>query len=233
MSTPDLGELRRLLEAATPGPWRWAGNVDNGEPYIAGGCSGGFGSSSVMAIGWEPRSTTGRAADEVRSYASESDMDESEAVDMWANDQYGEPIREPRLWFYTDHMAVEARDHVTFEVAPAATTREDPAVYRADITDVRHPDAALITAAVNALPALLDDLEAAREEIATLTAQRDLADRRHERLEAVVEALAEEWADELRTGKCPDGECGGCTRGEDGNDLRALLAETTASEERA
>lgn len=75
-----------------------------------------------------------------------------------------------------------------------------------------------------ALPAILDDLEAAREEIATLTAQRDRAERRHERLELGVEALAvqEEW---------------NVKHGVDvplrGHHLRALLAETTASEERA
>lgn len=161
----DLDALSALLDAASPRPWRWAGNVDTGEPYLAGGW-GGLGATSVMAIGWQPRSTTGRAADDVRSYARESDMDEDEAVDMWANDQYGAPIKEPRLWFYTDHLAVEARDHVTYEVAPQARTRDDPTVYRADITDIRHPDAQLMTAAVNALPALLAEVASLRAQLA-------------------------------------------------------------------
>ncbi len=153
MSAETIAELRALLEKATPGPWCWAGNIDTGEPYLASRAPGM--GASVLAIGWQPRSTTGRAADDVRSYARESCEDPDEMVDMWANDQYGEHIKEPRLWFYTDHMAVEARDLVTFEVAPQATTRDDPKVYRADITGIRHPDAQLITAAVNALPALL------------------------------------------------------------------------------
>lgn len=161
----DLDALASLLAAGSPLPWRWAGNIDTGEPYLAGGW-GGLGATSVMAIGWQPRSTTGRQADEVRSYARESGIDEDEAVDMWANDQYGEPIKEPRLWFYTDHLAVEARDVVTFEVAPQATSRDDRRVYRADITGIRHPDAQLMTAAVNALPSLLAEVAALRAALA-------------------------------------------------------------------
>jgi hypothetical protein len=149
--TPErTAELRALLDAGTARPWRWAGNIDTGEPRLTGrGCD-------VLAIGYDHRSTAGRDADEVRAFARESQIDEDEAVDTWANDQYGEPIKEPRLWFYTDHMADPARDNVVFEVAPNATDRDDPKVYRADITDIRHPDARLIAAAVNALGPLLD-----------------------------------------------------------------------------
>jgi hypothetical protein len=44
-ATPDLAELRRLAEAATPGPWRWEGHrnrgmhlstVDRGRQYVMG-----------------------------------------------------------------------------------------------------------------------------------------------------------------------------------------------------
>lgn len=160
----DVDALTALLAAATSGPWTWAGNIDSGEPYLASRAPGM--GASVLAIGWEPRSTNGKAAEEVRSYARESGMDEDIAVDMWAHDQYGSPIKESRLWFYTDHLAVEARNLVTFEVAPQATSREDPAVYRADITGIRHPDAQLIVEVVNAAPRLLDEIRDLRSRLA-------------------------------------------------------------------
>lgn len=31
----ELNELRRIAEAATPGPWHWAGNADNHQLYLA------------------------------------------------------------------------------------------------------------------------------------------------------------------------------------------------------
>lgn len=161
----DLTRLRAVAEAATPGSWHWAGNTDTGEPYLAARAPGM--GASVLAIGWEPRSTSGRAADDVRSYAEESGLDPDEAVDMWANDQYGGPIKEPRLWFYRDHLAVEARAHVRYEVAPDATTREDPSVYRADITDVQLPDAQHIATFDPAtVLALLDEINDLRSRIA-------------------------------------------------------------------
>lgn len=139
-------------------------------------------------------------------------------------------------------------------------------------------DAALIAAAVNALPALLDEIERGRElrgrveaerddlalrlsallcdltgglmsktgysvatmvqaveaefekhatdEMVEMAAQRDRAERRHERLESAVEALADEWQrtkrDQLPHLGCLDmyGHCA--------ETLRAVLAETGA-----
>jgi hypothetical protein len=231
----DVDALREALAAATPGPWRWAGNTDTGEPRLTGrGCD-------VLAIGYEPRSTTGRDADEVRSYARESGVDEDEAVDMWANDQYGEPIKEPRLWFYTDHLAVDAREHAVYEVAPEATSREDPRVYRADLVDLRHPDARLIVAAVNALPALLADLNAARERVRVVEGERDAAEQerddwrysaqglaaRAESAEAAHEALRKVLG-EYFDFEVDSWDEGACPEPEDvwrlHRDLRALLA---------
>lgn len=155
-------DLRALLAAATaPGKWHWAGNVDTGEPFLATWIPGA-GRCSVLSIGSEDRSTTGRQADEVRSYARESNLDPEEEVETWAEDQYGNPIKEPRLWFFTDFFADPARDKVIYEVAPTATSRSDKKVYRGDITGIRHPDAELIVEAVNQLPGILDRLDAVR-----------------------------------------------------------------------
>ncbi|SDT22190.1 hypothetical protein [Microterricola viridarii] len=95
-----------------------------------------------MSIGREDRKTTGRAADQVRSAAREFDLgDPEELVEQWAHDQYGEPATDPRLEFMTDLMCVQSRDLVVYQVAPNATSREDPKVYLADVVGIRHPDA--------------------------------------------------------------------------------------------
>ena len=160
----DLDAIRARAEAATPGRWHWAGNTDTGEPYLAT-WTRGIGRCSVMAIGNEDRKTTGREADRVRSDAEEYSLgDPEELVEKWATDGFGEPIKDPRLWFYTDLMADPARDHVIYEVAPGAATRDDPKVYRADITGIRHPDAEFIAAARTDIPALLAALDEARAE---------------------------------------------------------------------
>lgn len=64
----------------------------------------------------------------------------------------------PRLWFYTDGVATPARDQVVFEVAPEATSREDPEVYRADIVDIRHPDAQFIAHSREDVEVLLNEV---------------------------------------------------------------------------
>jgi hypothetical protein len=69
-------------------------------------------------------------------------------------------------------MLQPVRELVQYEVCHAATSPDDPRVYRHDIDDVRHPDARLIVAAVNALPGLLDALDSAEAEIERLRAFR-------------------------------------------------------------
>ncbi len=166
----DLDALKSLTEAATPGPWHWAGNTDTGEPYLATWLPGA-GRCQIFSIGYEERSTTGRAAEQVRSNAVEFGLgDPDELVQQWAHDSFGQPVREPRLQFMTDLMCVDARDLVVYEVAPDATTRDDPNVYRADITDIRHPDAELIAAARTAVPELIERVEAAEKRIAAVEA---------------------------------------------------------------
>jgi hypothetical protein len=194
----DLDALEKLERAATPGPWHWAGNVDSGEPYLATWIPGA-GRCQVLAIGSEDRATTGRRADEVRSYARESGLDPEDMVREWATDNYGEPVKEPRLWFYSDLMADPARDKVVYEVAPEATTRDDPKVYRADIVGIRHPDAEFIAAARQALPdliaaarerdRLLDETETAHDDTVAETGRADQAETELDELRAKVAAV--------------------------------------------
>ena len=163
VSDLDLTKLREIAEAATEGGWHWAGNTDTGEPYLATWIRG-IGRCNILSIGSEDRSTTGRKADGVRADAREFDLgDPEELVDQWAHDQFGEPVKDPRLQFTTDLMCVSARDLVVYEVAPLATTREDDRVYRADISDIRHPDAAHIaTFDPPTVLALIDEIEKLR-----------------------------------------------------------------------
>lgn len=171
LTDEQVAEIRARVDAATEGPWRWQGNIDNGEPYLASRAPAM--GTSVLAIGAEDRATTGRDADAVRSYAKESGLDPDREVEDWATDRYGQPIKEPRLWFYTDHLAVTARDHVTFEVAPEATSRDDRRVYRADIVGIRHPDAEFIAHARTDVPALLAEVERLREELRLSEGERE------------------------------------------------------------
>lgn len=151
-----LAAIQARHEAATGEDWHWAGNTDTGEPYLATWAPG-LGRCSVLAIGHEDRATTGREADRVRDDAVEFSLgDPDELVYDWAHDRFGQPAKDPRLWFFTDLMADLARKHVVYEVAPNATTREDPKVYRADIIDIRHPDAQFIAHARADVPWLLD-----------------------------------------------------------------------------
>lgn len=190
-----LAEIEALAEAATEGLWHWAGNVDTGEPYLATWIPGA-GRCQVLSIGHEDRSTTGRAADAVRSYARENGLDPEEMVDEWAHDQFGRPVKEARLWFMTDLLAVPARDRVVYEVAPQATTRDDPAVYRADIVGIRHPDAEFIAAARTAVPRLVAMV---RERDERIEAARAL----HGSIEGLCETCMIPGVDESEPWPCP------------------------------
>lgn len=170
----DLDELERLAKAATPGPWHWAGNTDTGEPYLAT-WTPGAGRVQVLSIGHEERTEKDPGADSIREYLRECggyDEETIEAeVDSWTKDGLGSPVREPRLQFVTDLMCVNAREHVVYEVARNATSRDDPKVYRADIVGIRHPDAEFIAAAnPDAIKALFAERDAALARIAELEA---------------------------------------------------------------
>lgn len=165
----NLARWADLTAATTQGRWHWAGNIDIGEPYLAT-WQPGLGRVTVLGVGSQERDRNSLAAERVVSAALEfSEVrnpewfdpqdDEYDQVvaqyqefregelDKWAVDEYGEPMRDPRLTLNVDGMLTNARDLAVFEVAPQATTREDPQVYRADITGIRHPDAEFIVAA--------------------------------------------------------------------------------------
>lgn len=101
-----VAAIRERAEAATPGPWHWAGNTDSKNIYLATWLKG-LGRCIVMDF-----------------------------------TRWGMQNARPR--FSDDLMMVKADTMVTYEVAPEATSRDDPKVYRADISGIRHPDAVLI-----------------------------------------------------------------------------------------
>ncbi|MHA3723797.1 hypothetical protein ACXR2T_07950 [Leucobacter sp. HY1910] len=170
ISDEQLDALTVAAEAATGGPWHWAGNTDTGEPYLATWIPGA-GRCQVLSIGHEYRATTGRQADEVRECAADFGLDPEETVRDWAHSATGEPIQEPRLQFITDLMLENARDLAVYEVAPEATDREDPRVYRADVVGIRHPDATYLAAAhPDAIRSLIARLRAAEQAIARVRA---------------------------------------------------------------
>lgn len=166
----DLDDLEAKATAASGGPWHWAGNTDTGEPYLAT-WTPGFGRCQVLAIGYDERSATGREAESMRSSLDECGYDAEDIdrlVTEWAVDSFGSPRREPRLEFATDLMMVNARDLAIYEVAPEATSRDHPDVYRADVVGIRHPDAEYIAAAHPAVVlALIAELRALRAAVGT------------------------------------------------------------------
>ena len=169
-----LAAIKARADAATPGPWAWRGNIDNGDPYLtslghrdvpkpdgtvvrhhAGDVLGhipveltrddafrsGVGDPENLPepkVDWEPADTYDKRYDAAIEAAQEAEIED------WLTDDYGQPRKVDRLAFCTDWLYTDARKLVTFEVAPAATERSDPRVYRADITGIRHPDAEFI-----------------------------------------------------------------------------------------
>jgi hypothetical protein len=87
--------------------------------------------------------------------------------------------------FGRDLMMYDAHEDVVYEVAPTATRRNDPRVYRADITGIRHPDA--------------EFLAASRQDVDDLLA-----------IIAQVRTAAESWIDDMEAEGEACFEGGGC-----------------------
>jgi hypothetical protein len=88
--------------------------------------------------------------------------------------RWGMQSAQPR--FSDDHaMMHDASGMAVWEVNRSATDPNDPSLYRHDVVGIRHPDAAFIAAAREAVPALLADLEAAERERDEWKARRDNA----------------------------------------------------------
>ncbi|MFA7264940.1 MAG: hypothetical protein WC054_01395 [Candidatus Nanopelagicales bacterium] len=160
--TDRVAEIRERASAATPGPWRWSGNVDNSDPRLVGR-SAVLGWTSVIDHVPVPRRVTDPQLN-VDHLADHIDDRETrrEIVHEYLFDSWGQRRTDRHLAFGKDGIIVDARTMVKFEVAPEATDRSDPRVYRADIVGVRHPDAEFIAHSRS-------DIEFLLEEVARLT----------------------------------------------------------------
>jgi hypothetical protein len=204
-----LAEIREREQQATPGPWGWRGNIDNGDPYLtslghrevlkpdgtvvrhhAGDVLGhipveltrddaircGVGDPDGLPepkVDVDPIDTYGKRYDAAIEAARDAEIED------WLTDDYGQPRTFDRLAFCTDWLYTDARKLVTFQVAPTATKRSDPRVYRADITGIRHPDAEFIEHSRQDVSRLLKSVEkllAAADRWQLYAAEGDAAD---------------------------------------------------------
>jgi hypothetical protein len=115
-----LAEIEQRLDHATPGPWRWFGNVDTHTLYLA---TAKWGRQIVMDFrrwgmnGAQPEFVDGRA---------------------WVPGDNGEPD------FVSGGRIVAAATRPVFEVERDAISRQDPRVYRGDLVGIRNGDAELL-----------------------------------------------------------------------------------------
>jgi hypothetical protein len=170
----ELAAIRQREHQATPGPWGWRGNIDNGDPYLtslghrdeakpdgtvirhrAGDVLGHIpveltrADAILLGIGNpdnlpEPKVSPDPPGTYDERYDAAIEAAREAEIEDYLNDDYGQPRTKDRLAFCTDWLYTDARKLVTFQVAPDATDRADPRVYRADITGIRHPDAEFI-----------------------------------------------------------------------------------------
>jgi hypothetical protein len=177
-----VARIREREQAATPGPWRWRGNTDTGDPYLTSGgqvVTGGRSHHAGDVLGHIPHEITRAeaeraigtgdvlvpqvAAEPAGTYATRCEAAASQAYEAalteYMTGQCGQPRTEQRLAFRTDWTYTEARELAVYEVCPQAAGRDDPRVYRADITRIRHPDAEFVARSREDLAALLDVAE--------------------------------------------------------------------------
>lgn len=177
MADFDLEAIQARADAAQAGPWFWRGNVDYSDPSL---CyyREGWGRAEIL---WHiPRERTAKdvGAKDYAQYLGDSQIsngnggwrawtEEEIAEEVRANyleDPRGEPATDNRMVF-TNHEnlnAIDARELAIFEVAPKATKRDDPKVYRADIVGIRHSDAVFIAAARKDVDDLLAEVRRLR-----------------------------------------------------------------------
>lgn len=169
-----LEEIRARERSATPGPWGWRGNTDHGDPYLtsrgyrevakpdgtavrhhAGDVLGHIAieitRDDAIRRGWgspeylpEPKISPEPADTYDKRYDAAIEAARDAEIENYLTDENGNPRTEHRLAFCTDWLYADARKLAVFEVAPGVTDRNDPRVYRADITGIRHPDAEFI-----------------------------------------------------------------------------------------
>ncbi|SDX52653.1 hypothetical protein SAMN05216215_10128 [Saccharopolyspora shandongensis] len=145
MTTTDrLDEIKARAAAATPGPWGWFGNTDVRHIYLS---TKYWGRQIVMDFArWGMQSARPRFADG-RTFS-----------------------HSPQSWhdFGSSGLMADADQIARFEVAPNAHSRKDPAVYRADISGIRNPDATFIEHSRADIDWLVAEVERLRAAIAAV-----------------------------------------------------------------
>lgn len=187
----DRATLRELLAAASSTPWRWSGNTDYEDVRLA--AANGSEVFAVIDRDHTPDDPLSRAHTEYLrcikvqiggEFRRLTDEEIAEAVRVsMVDDQDGDgeevPLTYKALAFYVPGFFYQhARDHAVYQVArirelPDDTPRSDERIYRADVCDVRNPNAQLIRDGINALPGLLNELDEAerrRDEALTIAA---------------------------------------------------------------
>ena len=173
-----VDKLEQLGDEASPGPWEWRGNVDFGDVYL-----GSWGGKCGLETVFGPLNVDRTESDPRLRDLSDSFDDEQiqDIRDDFLEDENGNPRTDSRMAFAVDGRMKPASDLAVFEVCREATTRSDPRVYRADIVDVRHPDAAFIATARNlwsemvAVVGLADELVCHDDNYADIWKQLEIA----------------------------------------------------------
>ena len=199
----DIGPIKERLNAATPGPWRWRGNVDREDPRLVGTNrkdeNGKIRFPGAIEVLWSydrERKADDPEADSYREYLGDLSIEvgrdpvtkkgiwrsitdeeiEERVRDEWLTNGDECPISDRRMCFTRSDIccATDARELAVFEVGrarglPDDTPRSDPRIYRADIVDVRHPDAQLIAHAPEDIAALVAEVERLRGVVAYLS----------------------------------------------------------------
>lgn len=165
MTTTD--EIRTRWAETTPGPWFWWGNTDNHSVALCGR-QPGLGVCEVISIIAVDRDPLGPDAERMRASLRDSGWNEGEiedAVTDWAEDGWGEPRSDYRLSITgVEFTRLPIEDLAVYQVArnqglPDDTPREHPAVYRADVCDVRAPNAQALAAAWSDVRWLLGEVD--------------------------------------------------------------------------
>lgn len=81
-------------------------------------------------------------------------------------ERWGMQSATPRFHVPDDYWMRPAHENVVYAVAPEATSRKDPKVYRADVAGIRHPDAIFLEHSrgdVDSLLGMIDKIRARAE----------------------------------------------------------------------
>lgn len=151
-------DIRKHLALCTPGPWRWSGNMDVSDPILVSTASGRPYVMSDVRVERTLDDPLIKGLDSSDFNGSEDALHDVQQDFLFDID--GSPKSDQRMAFQVDGRMIAARRLAVYEVARGATRRSDPAVYRADIVDLRSPDASLIAAAPGYIKFLLDEIDA-------------------------------------------------------------------------